>query len=216
MATWIFRALIAGALTMPLSITAALAAPGNAEAGREKADAERCNECHGAQGQGDGHTNPEVRFPKLAGQQAAYVFAQLQRYRNGQRKHEVMKLNTRDLSDDDLHDLAAFYAALPPMRAQPARGDIGAADTLFAQGDAARGVIACITCHGPGGRGLMPAQPQIPRLAGQDPHYLELQLQDWRSAWRTEPAGGVMNQVARKLTDTEIKALAIYLASQSP
>lgn len=193
-----------------------MAAAGNIDAGREKADAERCNECHGAQGQGDGHTNPEVRFPKLAGQHAPYLFTQLQRYRSGQRKHEVMKLNTRDLSDDDLRDLATFYASLPPMRAQPVRTDTTAGASLYAQGDANRGVVACISCHGPGGRGLTPAPPQFPLLAGQDVHYLELQLKDWRSAWRTEPAGGAMNQITRRLTDTEIKALADYLASQPP
>lgn len=212
MAHWIFGALFA----CVFATSSALAAPGSIEAGGAKAEAERCNECHGAQGQGDGHTNPEVRFPKLAGQHASYLVTQLQRYRSGQRKHEVMKLNTRDLSDDDLRDLAAFYASLPPMRAQPARADTSSAAALYTQGDAARGVIACISCHGPAGRGLAPGQPQFPVLAGQDTHYLELQLQDWRSAWRTEPPGGTMNQIARRLTDAEIKALAGYLASQSP
>ncbi|MBL0727783.1 c-type cytochrome [Piscinibacter sp. HJYY11] len=188
---------------------------GNVEAGRLKAEAERCHECHGAQGQGDGHTNADARFAKLAGQHASYLLMQLQRYRSGQRKHDVMQLNTRDLDDQDLRDLSAYYASLAPMRAEQTAGDPAPARRLFSEGDATRGITACATCHGPGGAGTAPVQPQVPLLAGQDPRYLELQLHDWRSSWRTESTPGLMNQVTRHLTDAEIKGLASYLSGQS-
>lgn len=202
-------------LALAVPAVAASLPPGDAQAGRIKAESERCNECHGAQGQGDGHPGTEVRFAKLAGQHAPYLLAQLKHYRSGQRRHEVMKLNTRDLADEDLHDLAAYYATLPPMRGEPAKDDHDATPTLYTQGDARRGIIACSVCHGPEGRGATPLQPQVPLLAGQDLRYLELQLQDWRSGWRTDPTSSVMNQTARQLTDAEIKSLAVYLASRS-
>jgi len=162
-------------LVLPLKAPVA----GDPVAGQAKAEAERCVECHGPQGQGDGHTNPEVRFPKLAGQYADYLARQLRDYRSGARRHDVMRLNAQRLEDADIRDHAAFFAAQTAMQGDGS-GEHDAVAMLYRQGDVARDVLACAACHGEEGR----APPTAPRLAGQDARYLEQQLADWRSGWR--------------------------------
>jgi cytochrome c553 len=181
-----------------LCVPFATLAAGDADAGRTKAEAERCMECHGAEGQGDGQA--KVRFAKLAGQRADYLLQQLKSYRSGARRHDVMRLNTQHLDDADLLDLAAYFASRAPMRGEGV-GDHAAGRALFMQ--------ACSSCHGAAGQG---GDAPAPRLAGQDARYLEQQLLDWRSAWRT---GAVMNQVAKVLSDAEIRALVAYLSTQA-
>jgi cytochrome c553 len=177
-------------------LSAPIAHAGDPVAGRSKAEAERCFECHGAEGQGDGQAG--AHFPRLAGQRAAYLVAQLKSYRSGARKSDVMRLNTQHLDDADLYDIAAWFESRAPMRGGGRGNDAGHA--LFMQ--------ACASCHGEGGRGGV---QDTPNLAGQDARYLEQQLLDWRSAWRVAP---VMNQATKALSDAEIRALAAYLSSQ--
>lgn len=167
--------------------------------GALKADSERCVECHGLEGQGDGHgpASP-VRFAKLAGQQADYLLQQLLAFRSGQRRSDVMQLNVRHLHDDDLRELAAWYASRTPMQAA---GPRTVAPALYARGDAERGIAPCASCHD---------TAAAPRLAGQEERYLARQLDDFRSGWRA--AGSAMNVIARRLTDAEIRELAGYLA----
>lgn len=194
----------------PASVNPARPAPvGDPVAGRAKAEAERCVECHGPQGQGDGHTNPEVRFAKLAGQHADYLARQLRDYRSGARRHDVMRINAQRLEEADIRDLAAFFAAQPPMQGDGG-GEHTTAALLYRQGDTGRGIVACAACHGDEGRAPLTA----PRLAGQDARYLAQQLTDWRSGWRTEATPGAMNAATRALTDAEIHALSSYLASR--
>lgn len=181
-----------------LSTCCELLAAGDSAAGRAKAEAERCFECHGAEGQGDGQAN--ARFARLAGQRADYLLQQLKNYRSGARKHDVMRLNTQHLDDADLLDIAAYFASRPPMQGDHGKGDGEAGRSLYQQ--------ACAACHGEQGQGGH-AEPAAPRLAGQDAHYLAQQLLDWRSAWRT---GAPMNEVAKPLSDAQIRALATYLS----
>jgi cytochrome c553 len=188
-------------------------AAGDPVAGQAKADEERCIECHGKQGQGDGHNGgADVRFPKLAGQHADYLEQQLLKYRGGQRKNDVMKLVVHRLEDEDLRDIAAWFASLPKMRADAPAGAGQAGAALFAQGDPARQVVACANCHGVDGLGVAALTPRPPMLAGQDARYLEQQLLDWRNGWRKDATGSVMNQVTKALSDREIQELAGYLA----
>ncbi len=181
---------------------------GQPEAGRQKADEERCSECHGATGQGDGH-GAGIQFAKLAGQRGDYLVKQLQNYRDGTRKHDVMRLMTQRLDEADLRDIAAYFEAQAPMKGIGTGSETGR--KLFAEGDSARHIDACIACHGEAGRG----SPVGPVLAGQDARYLEQQLLDWRSAWRSNSPAGTMNRVTHSLNETEIRALADYLAAQS-
>lgn len=196
----------------PAATSAAVVAapPGDPVAGREKAESERCIECHGEAGQGAGHSNgPEGKFAKLAGQSAAYIVKQIEDFRSGARKHDVMAVMARSIEDADLRDIAAYFAAQAPMQgAGPVDG--GLAERLVAQGNAARGIPACSACHG--GATQAPATALHPRLAGQEYRYLAQQLHDWRSGWRRNSPGGVMSAVTAKLTDAEIEALSLYWA----
>lgn len=196
--------------------------PGDPRAGRLKAESERCVECHGVEGQGVVHpSGPDVApgsvtssLAKLAGQRSGYLVKQLLNFQSGARNNDVMKVMSQHLDDADRRDLAAYYATLAPMRsAQAGEGDIDLGRKLYEQGDPARQLVACSACHGPAGDATAMPDPQVPRLAGQDPRYLAQQLVDWRSGWRRNSANGTMNQQARLLSDLDIRALADYLAA---
>ncbi|MFZ2298292.1 MAG: c-type cytochrome, partial [Aquabacterium sp.] len=116
----------------------------------------------------------------------------------------------RTVSDEDVRDIAAYFASQPHMK-----GKGGDAHTvgrrLYEQGDAARGVLACVQCHGAQGKGVA-GLPLVPVIGGQEWRYLDQQLRDWRSGERRNSADGVMNQVLKPLTDAEVESLALYLS----
>jgi cytochrome c553 len=179
---------------------------GDAAAGRVKSESERCQECHGVDGNGNGQ---DGKFAKLAGQYPAYIVKQLDDFRSGARKHDLMGIMARSLDEPDLADIAVYYAGLERMHG--AGGfDAGPAARLYAEGDAARGIAACAACHGAQGKGNGDAA--FPVIGGQEVKYLQNQLQAWRSGERRNSAAGVMNGVAKGLTDAEIDALAHYVA----
>lgn len=213
-------------LSMPLAAAPVL--HGDPLAGRDKADTERCLECHGSAGEGQGYSNgSDGKFAKLDGQYPEYIVKQIADFRSGRRQHEFMKMMAASVSDADLADIAAYFGAAQAMAATtPAAAGPGAtpasaqpaayadAARLVASGDAARGVVACASCHGADGRGLAAAVGPV--IAGQGRRYLEQQLQDWRSGFRRNSAGSIMNQQATRLTDADITALAGYLSQLSP
>lgn len=89
---------------------------GNAMLGRMKADDERCVECHGAYGQGNGHAEgAQGKFPKLAGQNPQYMLNQIQNFRTGQRKSDLMEVVARNVTDEDVRDILAYFSSLPCM-----------------------------------------------------------------------------------------------------
>ncbi len=196
-----------------LQLPAAAAPRGDPVAGREKADSERCLECHGGNGEGQGFSvGADGKFAKLGGQYPEYIIKQIQDFRSGKRRHEFMKMMATGISDADLADIAAYFATLPPMpaAAKPAQSPQHAmAQQLYAQGDPARQLPACVACHGEGGKGTAGAGPVI---GGQGLRYLEQQLHDWRNGSRNNSAGGVMNQLAAPLSDAEIEALARFVS----
>jgi cytochrome c553 len=181
------------ALVLPLASWA-----GNVEAGRIKSESERCQECHGADGNGNGL---DGKFARLAGQYPAYIVKQLQDFRSGARKHDYMMIMARSLEEADIADIAAYYGGLPAMRGETAQVDTAAAQRLFA---------ACATCHGPQGKGT--GNAAFPVIGGQDVKYLRNQLLAWRSGERRNSPGGAMNESAKGLTDAEIDVLAHYLS----
>lgn len=184
---------------------------GDPVVGREKADAERCIECHGIDGQGQGHSNgTEGKFARLAGQDIAYFLKQIQDFRSGARKHDQMAIMARSITDEDAADIASYFSGLPAMKGD-AKDVSAVGRTLYEQGDSARGVVPCASCHGLDGRGRRD-QPLAPHIAGQEWRYLDKQLRDWRSGDRRNSAGLVMNAVTRALTDAEIEALATHLS----
>jgi cytochrome c553 len=189
-------------------------APGDAAAGRDKAESERCQECHGPAGAGgnvDGSAGG--KFPRLAGQFPDYIVKQIHDFRSGARKSYAMTVMANTLDDDDLLDIAAFFATQPrPRSAAGSAADAG--KRLYFSGDAARNITACARCHGESGQGAVDPDGPVPAIAGQEWHYLDKQLRDWRSGERRNSRDGVMNRNAQSLTDPEISALADFISGQ--
>lgn len=180
--------------------------------GKEKADAERCLECHVERKPGlNPVTGQESMFSSLNGQFPEYMLKQMQDFKSGARKSDQMALVSRIVPDEDLGDILAYFASLPRAKA-PGQGSHDVARRLFQQGDPSRGVIACASCHGEAGKGLGAAQGPV--LGGQDQKYLTQQLLDWRSGFRRNSGDAVMANSVKTLNDAEIQALAAYLAAQ--
>ena len=200
--------LIAAALVAGANIANAA---GDAEAGKNKAAV--CGACHGADG-----NSAIPNFPKLAGQGTAYTVKQLQDIKSGARSVPEMAGIVPGLSEQDMEDLAAYFAAQTPTKgaADPALVERG--QTLFRAGNAENGVTACAGCHGATGKGMPEAG--FPALAGQHTAYLEAQLKAFRAAGREDHEGKrrdndgeskMMRATAARLSDDDIKALASYI-----
>jgi len=196
-----------------LFLCGAAAAAGDARLGQDKADSERCLECHSPQPHDTPTSGPDARFAKLTGQAPDYMLKQIRDFRSGARKHDFMAMMARSIDDADAADIVAFFASLPPMKGDGS-GDNEPGRRLYTNGDAARGIAACIGCHGPAGKGRTIGGTPLPVIGGQQWRYLDQQLRAWRSGERRNSPDGAMNAVTRALTDPEIEALASYLAGQ--
>ena len=164
----------------------------------------KCFLCHGMTGE----SSSEV-YPRLAGQNAAYVAKQLRDFQAGRRKGTTMNDMVAGLSAEDLDALGRFFAAQAPEPHAPADADLAAMGRyLYTKGNAFSGVAACATCHGPKAAGT----ELLPRLAGQQAAYLEEQLRLFNKRERTND-NAVMHSIASKLTGLEIRSLSEYLAS---
>jgi cytochrome c553 len=200
--------LLAGVLSLPLSLSAAetgkdLFTGGDAKAGEAKAAV--CAACHGPGGKS---AMPD--WPKLAGQGSTYTYGQLKHFKAGDRKNPVMAGQAAALSDADMKDLSAYFAAQAPAPGVASKDAVAIAEPLYRAGDPVRSIPACLACHGPTGAGN--AAAAYPRLGGQHSAYLATQLKAYRSGERKAGANGqMMSAVAAKLTDQEIEALASYL-----
>jgi cytochrome c553 len=174
--------------------------------------AQSCARCHGADGLGRG----DGAFPPLAGQPRAYLEGQLRAYAAGERRSGLMEPVAAALTPESARDLAAWYAALRPPRGQPAREAASAArgEALARRGVPARGVPACMSCHGLGGAS---ARPEFPRLAGLPASYLSLQLSLLRDKRRGgSPYARLMEVVAERLTEQEARDAAAFYGASPP
>lgn len=174
---------------------------GDATAGAAKAAV--CGACHGATGSS---VNPE--WPNLAGQHAGYVAAQLALFRQGVRDNPLMMPNASMLSDQDMQDLGAYFAQQSPTGLEADPSNYQAGERLYRGGDPERGLPACIACHGPQGKGNGPAR--YPALRAQHAVYTYNQLQAYAEGRRQTPGNDIMQVIAARLTDTEMRALASY------
>jgi len=181
---------------------------GDARIGRDKAESERCLECHVTARH---NVTTEGRFAKLTGQVPEYMVKQIRNFRSGERRHDFMAIMARSIDDADAADIAAFFAEQEPMQGDGS-GDNAAARALYERGDAARQIVACVQCHGERGKGTTVNGVRSPVIGGQEARYIEKQLLDWRSGERRNSADGAMNRVTKALTDSEIQALSDYLA----
>ncbi len=168
--------------------------------------AKTCAACHGADG-----NSPIAINPKLAGQHPEYLAKQLAEFKaNSARKNPVMLGMSSTLSAEDVSNVTAYFAAQKPKEGAAKNADSAALGRkIYRGGDVARGLAACASCHGATGAGL---PSQYPRLAGQYAEYTEAQLRAFRAGERANDAGRMMRTVAGKLSDTEIKAVADYVA----
>ncbi len=180
---------------------------GDPEAG--KAQAAPCAACHGQ----DGASPIDPSYPVLAGQVEGYLFRQLEMIQSGERNIPLMAGQLNGKSEQDLMDLAAYYASLPDKVAQTDADDetLSLAQGIYRGGILDKGVAACTSCHAPSGNGNGPAG--FPDIGGQPVAYTVAQLKAYREGERAtdETYGGMMRGVASRLTDTEIEALAAYL-----
>jgi cytochrome c553 len=171
-----------------------------------------CAPCHGAQGEG----TKDPYFPRLAGKPAGYLYNQLIAFRNGRRHYPPMNYLLEFLPPDYLKEMADYFAGLNPPLAPPAMAAAGddvlaAGKSLVTQGDAARNIPACTSCHGPALTGM---EPGIPGLHGLRPNYISAQLGAWRYGTRTALAPDCMQIVAGHLTESDVTAISAWLSSQ--
>jgi cytochrome c553 len=163
-----------------------------------------CGACHSTDGNS---TSPA--YPVLAGQHPEYIAKQLGEFKSGARKNAIMAPNAAKLSDDDMLNLAAYFSAQQPKpRLAKDASLIAEGQKIYKGGNAGSGVPACASCHGPAGSGI---PVQFPRLAGQHSKYVLSQLKNFRSGDRANDGGKMMQVIARKMTDQEMKAVAEYI-----
>jgi len=169
---------------------------------------ESCAYCHGY----DGNVT-SLRFPRLAGQPAAYLARQLRDYRDGRRQgNGEMEPAAQDLSKRELDAVAAYFGAQPVVTSTGRTPMVSAlGEQLYQRGKP--GMVACIACHVPQSR---PVPFDYPRLLGQNRDYVRRQLLAYRSGARSNDHLAVMRDIARRLSDAEIAALSDYAAQAAP
>lgn len=169
-----------------------------------------CLACHGMDGAG----NAAGGFPRLAGLDAGYLRKQLLDYREGRRSSAVMAPNVARMSDQQIEDVAAYYAALDggePEAAEITPEQQALGQQLVERGDWDAYVVPCNSCHGPNSQGV---GATFPALAGQHASYLSQQLQAWKTGERHNDANNLMLAIAARLSDEQIQAVAAYLSQQ--
>lgn len=217
-------------LSIALATAALLAfgsaqAAGNVSAG--KALSGMCAGCHGADG------NASIpNYPKLAGQHPSYLVKQLVDFKKGLRKNGIMKGQVTALCAGKteaacmqaFQDLAAYYAS---QKTKPGAADkklVARGQNIYRGGNPSKGLSSCMGCHGPNGAGNPAAR--FPKLSGQNAKYIIAQLKTFRSAGeitnppkdisklpgRANDAGRMMQSIAARMSDIEIKAVASYIA----
>ncbi len=200
-------------------------AAGDPEAGADKVS--MCAACHGSDG-----NSPAPNFPKIAGLGEPYLLKQLQDIQAWDQAEGDAKANTgravpqmtgmvRNLSDQDLQDIAAYYAdqslqltGANELQVQVNSGEkvdaLALGEKIYRAGDRETGIPACAACHGPAGGGNEPAA--YPRLGGQYPEYIASQLRAFRAGDRTNDGEQMtMRLSAKHLSDAEIEAVANYI-----
>lgn len=204
---WIVMKRLTLLFTLLTSLSAMAA--GDLEAGKAKSMA--CAACHGA----DGHSSLGIN-PILAGQHEKYLLKQLKEFKlgaetNGKqgRYNAVMAGMVLPLSDQDMQDLALFYASQAAKTGTTAPESVALGQSLYLAGDKSRGITACIACHGPRGNGT--SLSGFPKISAQHADYIQSQLKAFRAGERHNDKNAMMRLIAVKLTDTDIDALSQYL-----
>lgn len=171
-----------------------------------------CTACHGE----SGRAGPDGYYPRLAGKPAGYLYHQLRNFAEGRRHYGLMIRLVDPLSHAYLREMAEHFAGLHLPYPAPTPSTLPAAQLargqqLVTQGDKARGLPACVQCHGDR---LTGAQPNVPGLLGLPLDYLNAQLGAWQTGQRRAHAPDCMAQVVQRLPQQDIFAVSSWLASQ--
>jgi cytochrome c553 len=191
-----------------------------------------CTTCHGAGVTAQvGRTANEAYFPRIAGKPAGYLYNQLLNFRDGRRHYGLMVGMVEHLSDAYLMEMAQYFAQLdlpypPPTAPRPGTSPsvLLRGQTLVEQGDKARGIPACVACHGAALMGVAPAlqmvgslvntNPSMPALLGLPRDYMAGQLGAWQTGQRRAHAPDCMGRIAKLLAASDVEALSTWLAAQ--
>lgn len=201
-----------------LLTTLAEARSPNIEHGREIAlhgsenGAQACAACHQESGVGD----TGGAFPRLTGQIAFYLYKQLRDFAGGARDNQVMAPIAQKLDEAEMEDVAGYYASMSGPFTPPSSSDprlVQGGGVIAASGIPDRNVPACTNCHGQSGAGM---PPSFPYLAGQFAVYTRNQLAAWKDGSRRNDPLNVMRDIAARLGDEDIAALAAYFAEVPP
>lgn len=184
--------------------TAAAAKPGDATAGQAKAAV--CGACHGMDG-----NSADAQYPKLAGQSEQYIVRQLTSFKAAKRQNPIMMGMATPLSTQDMHDVGAYFASKTALPGVADQALVEHGQTLFRQGDATRGIPACMACHSVDGRGNPGAM--YPQLTSQHAQYIEATLKAWHdgTTWGDDAHAQIMPAIAKPLSADDIAALASYI-----
>lgn len=178
--------------------------PGDAAAGQGKAAV--CGACHGLDG-----NSSDPQYPKLAGQHESYIARQLTSFKAGKRQNPIMLGMATPLSEQDMHDIGAYFASKHSLPGVADDALVEHGQKLYREGDASRGIPACMACHLIDGRGNPGAI--YPQLAGQHAQYIEATLKSWHdgTVWGDDAHAQIMPTIAKRLDEKDIAALASYV-----
>lgn len=183
-------------------------AAGDAKVGQEKAAL--CMGCHGEKGVS---VDPNT-YPNLAGQFAGYIKKQIGDFQAGRRNDDTMSgMAATIASKQDLEDIAAYFSSQKQMKGKGSGGKAAKlGKKIFDSGVPQAGVYGCKNCHGATGKGKGGDNALFPVIGGQTKPYLIKQLKDLKAGRRTNDPAGMMADIAKKLTDDQINAVATYAA----
>lgn len=179
-----------------------LAALKQGDAAKGKTIAESCASCHANGGQ----------FPYLDGQLAAYLYKQLQDYKDGSRANPIMAGLVAGLSAEDMANVSVYYSQQSIPAAPKVEPAEEVAEQLVEAGDNGRILPPCAVCHESSGKGQ---KIDVPAIASQNAEYLEQTLLDYKSGARHNDLYGRMRAITEELSTAEIKQLARYYAGMS-
>ncbi len=202
-AAFAFTALLALSLAVPASANEPAAKPKADLAKGQALSTSVCAACHTNDGSRGSPANPI-----LQGQHPEYLVKQLSEFKSGKRANAIMQGMAAPLSEEDMRNVAAFYAS---KQAKPGfakhKDTVALGEKIYRAGIADKQVPACAGCHGPSGAGI-PAQ--YPRIGGQHADYLDAQLKAFRDKKRLNNAP--MQAIAARMNDEEIAAVSDYIA----
>jgi len=192
---------VAIGLMLSLGLVAGVQA-GDAEQGKKIAGV--CAACHGPDG-----NSAAPSYPKIAGLGEKYILKQLKEFKSGARDNAIMKGQVAALSDEQMADLAAYFAGSKRTVGYAKADQVALGEKIYRAGNIATGVPACLACHGPNGAGMEAAG--FPALGGQHADYIKSQLVSFQEDKRNNDASSVMRDIAGRMSNKEVAAVAAYI-----